>query len=400
MPLTVAIAPSGFKEGLSAPDVADAIAAGVARACPDCLIRKLPLVDGGEGFAEALVAATGGSFRNVRVSGPLGEPVDARIGLIPANGGQCAVIEVAEAAGLRLVPRDRRDPTLTTSFGAGELILAALDAEVEQILIGCGDSAVNDGGTGLAEALGCRFLDDAGLMLPRGGGAIARLARIDVSGLDRRLAQVKIEAAVNWHNVLLGARSVSLTYASQKGATPEQARELDEAMRTFASCAREATGRDVGLSPGSGASGGIGAGLAALLGARLCPRYDIVGRYFDLDRFIAGADLVITGEGCIDGNTAPDKIPAEVARRARTAGIPVVALAGILDLDPRACAGIGIDADMSIQDRPRGLQDSMTNAAQLVALAAERAMRLVSVGVAIGGAPPERGNRASANSRG
>ena len=258
MSLTVLIAPSGFKESLSVKDVAEAIARGVRRAAPHATILTAPMVDGGEGTTEALIAATGGRMIPARITGPVGEAVAGFWGLMGGAGPRTAVIEMAAAAGLSLVPRDRRDPTLTTSRGVGELILQALDHGVDRILIGCGDSGINDGGAGMARALGARLLDASGEELPEGGGALERLARIDTSGLDPRLASVQIDAAVNWHNMLLGPRGVARVFGPQKGATPEQVECLDRGMTRYAAAIEAETGKMVATMPGAGASGAPG----------------------------------------------------------------------------------------------------------------------------------------------
>ncbi|MGL4591601.1 MAG: glycerate kinase family protein, partial [Aestuariivirga sp.] len=333
MSKTVLIAPSGFKESLSVADVTEAIAEGVLRAMPDARVLRAPMVDGGEGFTEALVDATGGSMRHVTVTGPVGDAVRSFFGILGGRGAKTAVIEMAAAAGLSLVPRDRRDPTRTTSYGVGELIAAALDCGAERILIGCGDSGINDGGIGMAQALGARFKDSCGRELPFGGGTLERLHSIDLSGLDKRLAKVRIDAAVNQHNVLLGERGVARVFAPQKGASPEQVEQLERGLVRLAEMIGEVRGLDIGTAAGSGASGGLGAGLIAFAGATLHPRYDIVMRYLAFDELLGQADLVITAEGSLDGQTPFGKIPAEVGRRARAFGIPVVALAGTIGKD-------------------------------------------------------------------
>jgi glycerate 2-kinase len=229
-PFTVLIAPSGFKESLGAHEVAEHIAAGVRHVMPDALVIKAPMVDGGEGFTEALVEATGGTLHRLTVTGPVGEPVESFFGFLGGRERKTAVIEMAAAAGLRLVPRDRRNPMLTTSYGVGELIRAALDAGAERILLGCGDSGINDGGAGMAQALGARLLDADGWPIGHGGGALADLHRIDLSTLDERLKTVQLDAAVNWHNALLGPRGVARVFGPQKGATPDQVAILEGAL--------------------------------------------------------------------------------------------------------------------------------------------------------------------------
>jgi glycerate kinase len=380
-PLTVLIAPSGFKESLGAREVADRIALGVNKALPSARVLLAPMVDGGEGFTEGLVDATGGTLHACTVTGPLGDPVPAGFGFLGGRERRTAVIEMAAAAGLRLVPRERRDPMLTTSFGVGELIRAALDAGAERVLLGCGDSGISDGGAGMAQALGARLLDATGHDIARGGGALARLARIDLSGLDERLARVQLDAAVNWQNVLLGLRGVARVFGPQKGATPVQVRLLDDALEHYARCIRRDVGIDIGRAPGSGASGGLGAGFAALLGGTLHPRYEVVMRYLELDALIERADLVITAEGSLDGQTPYGKIPAEVARRAKQRGLPVIALAGTIGSGVDANFAHGIDAFASIVKRPCTLDEAFANAGKWLARAAEDALRMVAVGL-------------------
>jgi glycerate 2-kinase len=380
---TVLVAPSSFKESLGAREVADHIATGVLRVMPDAHVLKAPMVDGGEGFTEALVEATAGTMHKLRVTGPLGEPVDSFFGFLGGRAQRTAVIEMAAAAGLRLVPRERRNPMLTTSYGVGELIRAALDAGAERILLGCGDSGINDGGAGMAQALGVRLLDDEGWPIGHGGGELGRLQHIDLSRLDPRLKTVDIDAAVNWHNALLGERGVARVFGPQKGATPSQVNELEAALERYAHLVQQATGRKVGAMPGAGASGGLGAGVAGLLGGCLHPRYEIVMQYLELDRLIEQADLVITAEGSLDGQTPYGKIPAEVAQRAKRHGLPVIALAGTIGKGVRINLDHGIDAFASILKRPCTLEDAIANAGKLLVRAAEDALRMVSVGMSL-----------------
>lgn len=387
MPFTVLVAPSGFKESLSADEAADCIASGVRRAFPGALILKAPMADGGEGFTKALVAATGGTLHPVTVTGPVNDPVAAHFGFLGGCSEPTAVIEMAAAAGLSLVPRDRRNPCLTTSYGVGELVRAALDRGARRILLGCGDSGINDGGAGMAEALGIRLLDKSGQPLPRGGAALGNLATIDMSGRDPRLDDVRIDAAVNWHNLLLGERGVARVFGPQKGATPAQVEILADAMETYAAAIRRTTGIEVGAAPGGGASGGLGAAILGLAGGRLHPRYDIVMQYLELDRFMATADLVITAEGSLDGQTPFGKVPAEVAHRAKRMGVPVIALAGTLGKGVRLNFEHGIDAFASILSRPCSLEDAISSAPKLLARAAEDAVRMVMVGMSLRNRP-------------
>jgi glycerate 2-kinase len=395
-PLTVVIAPSGFKESLSAEEAAEHIASGVMRALPQARVLKAPMADGGEGFTRALVHATGGTLHPCRVTGPVGDPVDAFFGFLGGRAQRTAVIEMAAAAGLRLVPRDRRNPMLTTSFGVGELIRAALDAGAQRVLLGCGDSGINDGGAGMVQALGARLLDEKGGELGAGGGELQRLHHIDLRGLDARLARVTLDAAVNWHNVLLGERGVARVFGPQKGATPAQLDMLDAALTRYAACIVQATGRDMGQAPGGGASGGLGAGFAALLGGTLHPRFDIVMQYLELDGLIAQADLVITAEGSLDHQTPYGKVPAEVAQRAKRRGLPVIALAGTIGTGVEINFEHGIDAFASILSRPCTLDEAIAQAGPLLRRASEDALRMVSVGLGLGAAWGSRRGEAAA----
>jgi len=383
MPISVLIAPSGFKESLSVGAVTEAIAQGVKRALPQARILKAPMVDGGEGFVEALVAATHGELLKCRVVGPVGEEIDSFFGILGGQGPRTAVIEMAAAAGLSLVPRDRRDPTKTTSYGVGQLIKAALDQRVDRILIGCGDSGINDAGAGMVQALGGLLVDDEGYEIGYGGGELAKLARIDLAHLDRRLSTVQIDVAVNWHNVLLGPKGVARVFAPQKGATPDQVEQLEHGLTVFARVVHATTNIDVSTAPGTGASGGLGAALMGLLGAKLHPRYDIVMQYLDFETLLESADLVITAEGSLDGQTPYGKIPAEVGRRARERGVPVIALAGTIG---KGCAenfAHGIQAFASIVKRPCTLQEAIRDAEELLVHAAEDATRMVQVGLTL-----------------
>jgi glycerate kinase len=384
--MRILIAPSGFKESLGAEEAVDAIATGVLRALPNAVIERAPLVDGGEGFTQGLVAATGGTLHYLTVTGPVGEPVSSHFGFLGGPGPKTAVLEMAAAAGLRLVLRDSRDPLCTTTHGVGQLIQAALDAGAERILLGCGDSGTNDGGAGAAQALGARLLDAEGGELGRGGRELARLARIDLTALDPRLKTVPLDVACNWHNVLCGTEGVARVFGPQKGASPEVVEQLAAALDRYAQVIEEDLGVDVRTMPGGGASGGLGAGLSALLGATLHPRYDIVMQYLEFDKLLDAADLVITAEGAIDFQTPRGKIPAEVARRAKQYGLPVIALAGAIGKDAEINFEHGIDSFASILQKPCTLTEAIADAPGLLAACAERMLRAVLVGMRLGSA--------------
>ncbi|MFF7043359.1 glycerate kinase [Streptomyces massasporeus] len=374
----VVVAPSGFKESLSAEAAADAIAAGVRRVLPGAEIDLVPLVDGGEGTALALAAATGGRIVTAAATGPVGETIAAHFALL--GGGDTAVVEMAAVAGLSLVPRGLRDPGVTTTYGVGELIRAALDTGVRRILVGCGDSGTSDGGAGALQALGARLLDAEGRELPHGGRELTRLHRVDPTGLDPRLTEVDLLVACNPYNVLCGERGVARVFGPQKGATPAQVEELSAALENWAFVlTRDVAVPDGDLrsGPGTGASGGLGAGLAAL-GARLLPRFDVLLDHLDLDARLARADLVVTAEGALDLQTPRGKVPAEVARRAKLHGRPVLALAGTLGAG--AAEVPGVDACHGILPAPMELAEALLRAGELLTDATERALRMIVLG--------------------
>ncbi|UUV34642.1 glycerate kinase [Amycolatopsis roodepoortensis] len=376
--MRIVVAPSGFKESLGAEAAADAIAEGVLRVVPFAEIDRVPLVDGGEGSAAALAGSTGGRVIDTVVTGPVGLPVRSHFAIL--GDGSTAVVEMAAAAGLRLVPADRRDPGRTTSRGVGELMIAALDSGCSSVLVGCGDSGVSDGGAGALQALGARVLDRAGQEIGPGGAELARARHVDVSGLDPRLAHTGLRLAVNPHNVLCGPRGVARVFGPQKGATPEQVERLSAALDNWADVLRHDLGADVALVPGSGASGGLGAGLCAALDARLLPRFEVLLDHVDLDARLAAADLVVTAEGTIDAQTPHGKVPAEVARRAKAHGKPVVALAGRIGMDADTTYAVGIDAFQAIQPGPVALDEAILRGAEFLTDAAERMLRIVLVG--------------------
>jgi glycerate kinase len=384
MTLRILIAPSGFKESLGADEVADCIVTGMQRALPSATYVKAPLVDGGEGFTKALVEATSGVLVPVEVTGPVGEPVKAHFGILGGSGVRTAVLEMAAAAGLRLVPAEARNPLRTTTYGVGELIRHALDAGAERILIGCGDSGTNDCGAGAAQALGVRLRDCDNYELGRGGSELRRLCYIDLSQRDPRLDSVQIDVAVNWHNVLCGPGGVASVYGPQKGASPAQVEELSHAVSHFAGIIEADLSIDVRTAPGTGASGGLGAGLMALLGARLHPRYEIVMRYLELDALLRDTDLVVTAEGSIDFQTPKGKIPAEVAARAKHLGLPVIALAGTIGQGADVNHQHGIDSFTSILSFPCSLAEAIGQAHDLLTRAAEQTARVLCVGRQLG----------------
>lgn len=320
------VAPNAFKGTLTASEAAAAMAAGVREALPGAEVVQIPVADGGDGTVEALVSANSGQYRAAEVDGPLGDPVNARFGLI--DSGRTAVVELATASGLALIPAERRDPRRASTYGFGSLLMAARAEGVGQIIAGIGGSATNDGGAGMAQALGYRLLDAQGQDLERGGAALARLARIDPSGFDPGWGQVTIKVASDVTNPLTGPHGASAVYGPQKGADPDAVRELDAALAHLAEVIRRDLGKDVEAMPGAGAAGGTGAGLIAFLNATLVPGAPLIVEAAGFDQALAGAGLVITGEGRVDEQTAYGKAPGEVGRRAAAAGVPVLLVAG------------------------------------------------------------------------
>ena len=373
--MKVVIAPQGFKGGISGLEAAQAIARGVAAAVPDAETVLAPVADGGDGTLNALVDATGGQVFNQTVTGPLGQPLEAQWGVM--GDGNTAVIEMARASGLALVPQRRRNPRITTTVGTGEILKEALDQGFTRVIVGLGGSATNDGGAGMAGALGARFLDANGRPLPPGGAALSRLASIDTSALHPGLGEVSIVAATDVTNPLCGPDGASAVFGPQKGASGEVVSELDAALANFARIVQRDVGVDVADRPGAGAAGGLGAGLMAFAGAQLQSGIDMVCQVLDFDSHLAGADLVITGEGRADRSTIFNKAPVGVARHAQAHGVPTVLLAGGLGPGHEELYGHGIAAVLCIADRPMSFEQSLNRTGELLESAAEQTMRLV-----------------------
>ncbi|KAL8420936.1 hypothetical protein RB596_001923 [Gaeumannomyces avenae] len=422
--LKILVCPSGFKGSLQPGVAADCIEAGILSVFPNARVFKIPLLDGGEGFTHGLVLPTGGTIHRIQVTGPTGTPVKSYFGILgqaqretPQTGQQAlkkienqppsqtsppvktAIIEMAAAAGLSLVPPHLRNPGVTTTFGVGEQILSALDAGALRIIVGCGDSGTCDGGAGMLQCLGARLFDARGEEIPtaRGGESLRHLDHIDLGGLDPRLRSgaVKIEASVSWTSVLTGPGQQAGIFSGQKGATAHQAEILASCMSRLADASARALGcsaSEIGRAPGSGASGGLGTALR-LIGATLRPRYDVMADFSPLlcsllpdEKAGEGAcelDLVITAEGGIDGQTPQGKMPADVARRARRLGVPVVAIAGTVGEGARENLAVGIDAFACMMQGPTTLGEAVADAERLAREAAETVMRIVGVGLKV-----------------
>jgi glycerate kinase len=381
--MKIVIAPQAFKGSISALDAATAMSRGVLRAVPDAETVVVPVADGGDGTLETLVEGSGGEVRTSTVTGPLGEKIEAQWGAM--GDGTTAVVEMARTSGLALLPVDERDPLNATTFGLGEAIRRALDAGFRRFIVGIGGSATNDAGAGMAQALGVHLLDRTGLELQFGGAALARLDRIDPAELDPRAGESQFLVASDVNNPLTGPEGASAIYGPQKGATPEMVEQLDTALLHFAGIAHRDLGADVKDVPGAGAAGGLGAGLLAFLGAQLRPGVDIVLETVDLESRLEGADLVITGEGCLDHQTVYNKAPIGVAAMASRQGIPVVAIAGSLGERFADVHHHGIDAAAAITCWPMTLEEASSKASELVESVTEQVLRFMRVGARVFG---------------
>lgn len=344
--MNIVIAPDSFKESLTAMEAARAIEEGFASVLPHENYYKIPMADGGEGTVQSIVDATGGSIKSVTVTGPLYEPVEAFYGL--SGDKKIAVIEMAAASGLDKVPMEKRNPLVTTTYGFGELICDALEEGVEEILLGIGGSATNDGGAGMVMSLGGKLLDETGASISADGQGLGKLKSIDTSRLHPRLKEVVIKVACDVDNPLTGKNGASHIYGPQKGGTPEQIELLDSHLAHYAQVIKKTLGKDIDQVPGAGAAGGLGAGLLAFLDAELERGGDLLVEMLGLEEQIKQADLVITGEGGINHQTIFGKTPVAVSRIAKKHGVPVIAVAGTLSKGYESVHNEGIDAVFSI----------------------------------------------------
>jgi len=363
-----------FKGNISGLEASQAVSAGVLRACPWAEVRVIPVADGGEGTVEAFVHAMGGQRQKGIVAGPLGEPVEASWGLLPEGG---AVIELAAAAGLPLVPLERRDPLHTTTLGTGEQIRAALDAGCRFIVIGLGGSATNDGGMGAMCALGARFLDENGSEIEPYGRNLGRVADIDLSGLDPRVREAEFMLACDVRSPLCGPEGAAAVFAPQKGASPEAVAQLDEGLKNLAAVIQRVTGRDVLTIPGGGAAGGAGAGLTGLLGARLTRGIDMLAAVAGLDKEIEAADVIFTGEGRIDHQTAQGKVISGLAARARAAEVPLIAIVGCIRGHIGPLMSMGLTAIFPTASGPCTTVQSFQHSKEDLERTASQVMRVI-----------------------
>ncbi|WP_294911898.1 glycerate kinase [Tatumella sp. UBA2305] len=376
---TFVLAPDSFKESMTAKEVCVAMERGLKAVYPHARYVHVPMADGGEGTTQSLVDATGGTLCTMTVTGPSGTPVEASYGI--SGDGNIAFIEMASASGIQHTRAGERNPLQTTTYGTGQLIRACLDKGIRKIILGIGGSATNDGGAGMAEALGARFYGKDNQQLPAGGGALGALERIDVSTLEPRLSTVNILVACDVTNPLCGEQGASAIFGPQKGATPEMVGLLDNNLAHYAQLIHQQLGKDIASQPGAGAAGGLGAGLLAFTNCQLRKGIDIVLEYSGLRQHLSGADYCFTGEGRIDHQTRFGKTPFGVAEAAKAVGVPVIAVAGSIGSGTDVLYDKGIDAifgiipqadniDNLLSSGPENIQRTCENIARLLKLSA------------------------------
>ena len=380
MEKTFVLAPDSFKESMTAKEVCIAMEKGLRKVYPQAKYIHVPMADGGEGTVQSLVDASSGTLYEKEVTGPLGQPVKAQFGIL--GDGVTAAIEMASASGIHLVTKETKNPLITTTYGTGELIAECLDRGVQQIIIGIGGSATNDGGAGMAEALGVKFLDSEGKSIPRGGGGLDKLATIDVSGLDPRLQEVSLIVASDVTNPLCGEHGASRVFGPQKGATPEMVLQLDNNLAHYSEVIQQQLGKDVRDYPGAGAAGGLGAGLLTFTRSTMQKGIEIVIEHTDLKNKLTEADYVFTGEGGIDFQTKFGKTPYGVAQAAKQLGKKVIAVAGYIGEGIDTLYDEGIDAvfgivpgaadlDKVLVEGPQNVERTCENIGRLIALSSK-----------------------------
>lgn len=371
------ICPDSYKESLTSIQVAQAIAKGFSKQWPEEEQILIPLADGGEGTVMALVQATKGEIHYQWVSDPLNNPVDAYFGIL--GNGSTAVVEVAQASGLALLSAEKRNPMLTTSYGTGELIVEALDKGCKKLVLALGGSATNDGGMGLLTALGINFYDQDGQILSGNGRDLARVARIDASGLDGRLKDVEVQVACDVSNPLCGKNGAAHVYGAQKGATEEMIVQLDSGLENYARVIAEQIGKKVRDMPGAGAAGGIGAGALAFLNAKLVSGVDLLIETTGIEEIVPQVDLIVTGEGRTDEQTANGKAPMGISKLAKKYGKPVICISGSVDLNSEKLLTEGFDAMFSVLNEPMDIDAAMANSYSLVENTANQVARLLDI---------------------
>ena len=378
--MKILIAPDSFKGSATSSKAAEAIGKGVHTVFPDADLIKIPVADGGEGTVEALTDSMHGEIISRRVKGPLGEEVNAEYGILP---GKVAVIEMASASGLPLVPDNKRNPLITSTYGTGQLILDALNMGCTEIILGIGGSATNDGGTGMARALGYNFLDSSGNELKEGGGSLINLAEIDDSEVDGSIFKTKFFVACDVTNPLTGLEGASHIYGAQKGASSGDIEILDGALGKLAAVVSKKYARVNEDIPGAGAAGGLGYGLMEFCGGELKSGIEIVLDLIKFDDYLEGVDLVISGEGRIDGQSIYGKVPVGIAGRAKKKDIPVLVVVGAIGSEVDAVYDHGIDAVMSSVNKAMSLEEAMSRSYELLVDSSSRAMRMIKIGMGL-----------------
>lgn len=372
----IVIAPDSFKESLTATKVTAAIAEGINRVKPGTELISIPMADGGEGTVEALITATSGKIIKVPSVDALNRPIESYYGIL--GDGKTAIIEMAAASGIEQLSANERNPLITSTFGTGILLKAALDNGFKEIIIGIGGSATNDGGTGMAQALGIKLLDEAGDPIGLGGNSLHKLRHIDFSEVHPLLASTKITVACDVQNMLTGSSGATWVYGPQKGATPEMIEILEKGMIHYSKIIQHNFETDFNSIPGSGAAGGLGAGLMAFCNAKIRPGFELIAELTGLEQHIKNADLVFTGEGKIDSQTANGKTISGLALLCRKYHIPLIALAGIISGNLEMLHQLGLTAAFSITNQPMSPDDSKKQVAQLISATTEQIIRLIS----------------------
>ncbi len=375
--MKIVIAPDSFKGSLTAVEVSKSIERGIKKCCRDITVVRIPMADGGEGTVEALVHSTNGRIKKIKVKGPVLKEVEAFYGIL--GDGETAVIEMASASGLPLIGSDEKNPMKTTTYGTGELILDALNMGCRKFIIGLGGSATNDGGAGMIAALGGRFIDKAGNDIKLGAEGLENLSKLDISNLDERLKECSIVAACDVDNPLCGERGASHVYAPQKGADKNMVKKLDKLLVHYGNLIKRDIEVDVMNEKGSGAAGGMGAAILGFLNGKLLSGIDIMIDKSNLEERIKDADLVITGEGMIDYQTAHGKTPYGVAKLAKKYDIPVIAICGSIGERAEELYQIYFDSIFSIIDRPMSLNEAIENSSKLLENASERIIRAILI---------------------
>ena len=376
--MKIVVAPQAFKGSLSATEVGNSMIKGIENVIENSTNLLVPVADGGDGTLETLVESSQGKINSIKVTGPLGEQQNSAWGALGRN--KTAIIEMARSSGLALVPINKLNPLISTTYGLGEVILDALDQGYRDFIIGIGGSATNDAGAGMAQALGAKLLDSNGNELPFGGESLSKLNSINIDGIDTRIKESNFAIACDVNNPLTGPEGASAIYGPQKGATPEMVNTLDQALTNFAKIVEKDLGIKINNVEGSGAAGGLGGGLIAFLNGKLRKGVDIVLDFVDIDKALINTNLVITGEGQLDFQTIYNKAPIGVAKRAKHLGIPVIAISGSLGENFSVVHEHGIDAASSIVSKPMTLEEASKNAPELISTATEQALRYMKIG--------------------